>query len=95
MQSTMPEQTLLTAQLIAVAQTDGSGAIHRYGFVPLGVVRIELGPHVGQILSVCLHEPRVLSDTERRIIRCESGQFISNGVALQIERKPIGCGERM
>ena len=34
-----------------------------------------------------------LSDTERTIIRCESGKVISNGVALQVKRKLIGCSE--
>lgn len=64
--------TLPTGELIADVQPNGSGPTHRDGFVPLRVVRIEFGPRVGQILSVDLREPRVLSDTERRIIRCET-----------------------
>ena len=83
----LKQLTLPTAELIAEAQTDGSGTTHRYGFVPLPVVRIQLRPRVGQVLSVDLHEPRVLSDTERPIISCECRQVISSGVALQVKRK--------
>jgi hypothetical protein len=34
---------------------------------------MRLGPGVGQVLSVGLHEPRVLSETERPAIYRESG----------------------
>src|ERR1700721_1518472 len=77
------EGQLPTTELIAEAQSDGTRTTHRDGFVPLRVVRIEFGPRVGQILSVDLHEPLVLSDTERPIISCESGQVIRSGVALR------------
>src|ERR1700722_8020991 len=88
------EGQLPTTELIAEAQTDGTRTTHRDGFVPLRVVRIEFGPRVGQILSVDLHEPRVLSDTDRPIISCESGQVISSGVALRVGQL-IGRSERM
>src|ERR1700722_14251794 len=84
MTSGVAELTLPSAELIAETQTDGARTIHRYGFVPLRVVRIEFGPRVGQILSVDLHEPRVLSATDRPFISCESGQVISSGVALRV-----------
>ena len=84
------ELTLPTAELIGETQTDGARTTHRYGFVPLGVVRIELGARVGEILSVELHAPPALSETERRIIRGECGQIISRGVALQVMRQ-IKC----
>ena len=84
---------LPTAELIAEAQTDGAGTTHRYAFVPLPVVRIQFSPRVGEVLSVDLHKPRVLSDTERPIISCESGQVVSRGVAMQVKRKLIGRRE--
>src|SRR5438105_15320317 len=62
---------LATAELIAEVQADGSRTTDRYGFVPLRVVSIQFSPRVGQVLCVDLHEPRVLSHTERRIICCE------------------------
>lgn len=37
---------LATADLVTYAQTDGSGTTHRYCFVILPVVRIELRPRV-------------------------------------------------
>ena len=43
----LAELTLRTAEPIAEAQTDSSGTTHRYSFVPLRVVCIELGPRVG------------------------------------------------
>jgi hypothetical protein len=60
-QKTQVDSLLPTVELIAEAYTDGAGAIHRYTLVPLRVVRVELGPRVGQVLSVDLYEPRVLS----------------------------------
>jgi hypothetical protein len=74
-------------------QTDGSGTTHRYGFVPLPVVRIQLRPRIGQILSIDLHDPRVLSHTKRRIISCIRRQVISSGVALQVKQQGIGLSE--
>ena len=89
------KQTLaLTAdEPVAEAQSDGSGTVHRYRFVVLPVVRKQLSPRVGQVLSVNLHQPRVLSDTECRIIGCERGQVIGSEVALQVTRKLIGRSE--
>src|ERR1017187_1009315 len=81
--------TLPAVELIAEAQTDGSGAIHRDRFVPQAVVREELGARVGQILSVELYEPTVLTRTERRIVGSEGRQVVSDGFALQVEREPI------
>src|SRR5260370_20028721 len=82
--ATLDELALPTSELIAESQRDSSGPTHRDGFVPLRVVRIEFGPCVAQIFSVDLDEPRVLSDTERPIVRCESGQVVSNRVVLQV-----------
>lgn len=89
------ELTLPAVKPIAEAQPHGSGTTYRYGSVPLRVVRIQLGPRVSQVLSVELHEPCVLCDTERRIICGESGQIIRSGVALQVKRKLIGPREGM
>ena len=74
--------TLRAVEPIAEAQPDGSGTTHRYAFVPLPVVRIQLRPRVGQVLSVDLHEPRVFCDTERAVVGCERRQIISSRVAL-------------
>jgi hypothetical protein len=89
----MAELALPSAELIAEAQINGAGTTHRDGFVKLRVVCVQFGPRVGKVLAVDLHEPRVLSETERPIISCEGRQVLSNGVALLVKRKVIGRSE--